>query len=485
MQDQSRLLLSIPDASASQIYEGEQTVLAQGTLNVTLLSHPFDLSTPPEDIYGESSASSQQSSHGPPAYQTTNFDPSDNKSSVADNDLYLYLSIGQNQFDFPLPANTKIIPQGKAAYLIPSQDIPNAIIQLDLASSPRPDIETFETLLSQFTAYEERQSDLARKDLVIVDSEDGRILGSVPQDGLIVNEDPALSQPGHEKDPVFIDISSDSKTHKNTLTVSPVPAEYRNQSTIIRTADMISSGILFTSNAVSKGIDSSVNWYIKKRPTSELPVKFQPTTLERVRRIHTLSNSAVAVSAKATGFLASAAHSLGSGIRQKLVDDKQRPGKKPSLLNKSLIAFETIADSLDTSTKQLLYTSSNSATNVVRHKYGDDAAQISHGVGSAVRNVGLVYVDARGVTRKALIKGAAKGMLFKAKVGNGDEVILGGERVEQDNILQSASDQKTSSSSMHGMGGKEDTSAYSGLDHPGVWRQGKEKETKASLGKKD
>jgi len=474
MQDQSRLLLSIPNASASQIYEGERTELAHGTLSVTLLTHRFDPSTPPQEAVS-GSTSSQQLSHGPGSTIPADYFPADKKSNVPDNDLFLYLSIGQNEFDFPLPANTKIIPQGKSAYLIPSQDLPNALIQLDFASSPPEDLETLEILLSQFTAYEERTSDLARKDLVLVDSEDGRVLGSVPQKDLIVNEDPALSQPGHEKDPVMINISSDSKTHKNTIYVSPIPLEYRNESYVLRGADMISSGILFSSNTISKGIDSTANWYINRRPTSEIPVKFQPTTLERVRKIHHLSNSAVEVTAKATGFLATAAHSLGSGIRQKLVSDQQKPGGKPGLLNKSLIAFETIADSLDTGTRQLLHTSSNAATTVVRHRYGDEAAEVSHGFGSAIRNVGLVYVDARGVTRKALIKGAAKGMLFKAKVGNGDEVILGGERIEHSGTPPS--NEKKSSGSINPAVGQEDTSGYSGLNHPGAWTQGQEKKT--------
>ena len=480
MQDQSRLLLSISNVVASQIYEGEQTTLAQGTLNVTLLSR-FNPFTPPEDdIYGSSSS---QLSHGPTPSesqdnQATNYYSSEKKRRDVENDLFLYVSIGQNEFDLALPAYTKIIPQGKSAYLIPSQDIPNALLRLDLGSSSPDELETFEILLSQFTAYEERPHDRARKDLVLVDAEDGHVVGSVPQDNMVVHEDPALCQPGHEKDPVLIDISTDPSTNKNTLTVSPAAADHRNQSSLVYAAEKISSGIIFSSNAISKGINFSADWYIKKHPTSNLPVTFQPSTLERVRKIHHLSNSGVVMSAKATGFLASAAHSLGSGIRHTL-GSEDKPGKKPSFLNKSLIAFETIADSIDTSTKQLLGTTSNAATNIVRHKYGDQAAGISHGLGSTVRNVGLVYVDARGVTRKALIKGAAKGMLFRAKVGNGDEVILGGGSVDTSTDSPPPYDTKTSGNSptqSTSLVQEEDTSSYSNLNHPGAWKAGNEKE---------
>jgi len=90
-----------------------------------------------------------------------------------------------------------------------------------------------------------------------------------------------------------------------------------------------------------------------------------------------------------------------------------------------------------------------------------------------------VYVDARGVTRKALIKGAAKGMLFKAKVGNDDEVVLGGERVESLSVAPpSYLDSKSSSASAQNTGVVQDTSSYSGLNHPGAWGQSKERKEK-------
>ena len=470
MQDQSRLLLSISHVVASQIYEGDQSIIAEGTLDVTLLSHPFDTATNPHIAFQE--LSHAPSSSDSKEYASTSYSSSEKQGDSGANDLILYLSIGQNEFDLPLPANTKIIPQGKSAYLIPSRDIPNALHRLDLSSSSSEDLETFEILLSQFTAYEERPSDVARKDLVLIDSEDGHIVGSLRQSNLIINEDPALSQVGYEKNPVFIDIATDPASQQNTITVTPAMDEYRANSSLVRAANIVSSGILYSSTAISKGINSSANWYINRRPTSELPVNFQPATLERVRKIHQLSNSAVAISAKATGFLAQAAHSLGAGVRQKISGDEKR-GKKPSLLNKSLIAFETIADSIDTSAKQLLGTSSAAATTVVRHRYGDQAADITHGLGSTVRNVGLVYVDARGVTRKALIKGAAKGMLFKAKVGNRNEVILGSGPSGNADASTAQSEGKTMKGTLLQDSGlvQKDNAGYSQLDHPGMWKR--------------
>jgi hypothetical protein len=75
-----------------------------------------------------------------------------------------------------------------------------------------------------------------------------------------------------------------------------------------------------------------------------------------------------------------------------------------------------------------------------------------------------------------LIKGTAKGMLFKAKVGNSNEVILGGERLESSRASSPPSyDSKRSSEVEKSMDvAQGSSSSYSGLDHPGVWTRGKD-----------
>jgi hypothetical protein len=58
--------------------------------------------------------------------------------------------------------------------------------------------------------------------------------------------------------------------------------------------------------------------------------------------------------------------------------------------------------------------------------------------------VGLVYVDSRGVTRKALIKGVTKGVLFKAKIGNDREVIIGGGRADEGSQIETSDSKEKS-----------------------------------------
>lgn len=52
--------------------------------------------------------------------------------------------------------------------------------------------------------------------------------------------------------------------------------------------------------------------------------------------------------------------------------------------------------------------------------------------GGAVRNVAVVYIDVRGIGRKALLKGTAKGFV-KARLANGETVMLQAEGRETQN----------------------------------------------------
>ena len=106
-------------------------------------------------------------------------------------------------------------------------------------------------------------------------------------------------------------------------------------------------------------------------------------------------------------------------------DGKPIEDYKPGLLNKSMIAFSTVADGIEQSAKQLLTTGSSAASTVVGHRFGPEAGQVAANLAGGVRNVGLVYVDAAGVSRKAVIKSVAKGMVV-GRMPSGHDLVVGG-----------------------------------------------------------
>jgi spartin len=96
------------------------------------------------------------------------------------------------------------------------------------------------------------------------------------------------------------------------------------------------------------------------------------------------------------------------------------------VLNKSMMAFSTILDGVDYSARTLLQSGSTAATQVVGHRYGQEARTVAAGLAGGAKNVGLVYIDAAGVSRKAVIKSVAKGMVV-GKMPNGNNLVVGNE----------------------------------------------------------
>ncbi|HYU75858.1 MAG TPA: senescence-associated domain-containing protein, partial [Ktedonobacteraceae bacterium] len=119
---------------------------------------------------------------------------------------------------------------------------------------------------------------------------------------------------------------------------------------------------------------------------------------------------------------------------------------KPGVLNKAMMAFSTIMDGVDQSARNLLQSGSTAATQVVGHRYGPEARNVAAGLAGGVKNVGLVYIDAAGVSRKAVIKSVAKGMVV-GKMPNGNNLVVGAGDggVVPNDVVQGGDMKKTTS----------------------------------------
>lgn len=210
---------------------------------------------------------------------------------------------------------------------------------------------------------------------------------------------------------------------------------YQN-STIVSNAAAASRLIVTGSNAISKILQSQADSFTKKSAPTQKPVNFKPSTREHIRRINTFTGNAAGLSAKTVGNIGKVAQNLGATLAKRGgkggtggkgfgPDGQPLPGYKPGLLNKSFMAFSTVADGIDQATRNLLASSTNAATTVVTHKYGPEAGDISRSIGGGFKNVGLVYIDVTGVSRRAVLKSVAKGMVV-GKTADGGEVIVGG-----------------------------------------------------------
>ncbi|KAH9438665.1 hypothetical protein MCOR02_002276 [Pyricularia oryzae] len=434
----------------------------------------------------------------------------DPKSGKSEEDFYLHLHLPP-ELDLPLPATTQIYHQPPRSYLIPRWDLGRdsgafTRIEFPELGSRRhiqENVDTFETILAQCTAFLERapppklgvsssskgeksgfgdekaaarsmetgvagpsssksKAALAQEpppynpndfqpgeayargshskqqtgQIVLIDEEDGSVIGELGE-GMTVIEHQAL-QPG-SKEPVEITLPTDS-----TQNISVAPASKESvemlmhpayqKSFLVSNASMASRFIVGTSDKVSSMLQSGATAITAKSKPASKPMTFKPATHERIRRINTFTGGAVGLSTKTVGQIGKVAQNVGATLARKGhkgggkgfdKDGNPIDGYKPGLLNKSLMAFSTVADGIEQAGKTLLTSTSNAATTVVEHKWGPEAGDVSRNLGSGVKNVGLVYIDVTGVSRRALVKNVAKGMIV-GKAPNGKDVIVGG-----------------------------------------------------------
>lgn len=246
------------------------------------------------------------------------------------------------------------------------------------------------------------------------------------------------------------------------------------KSTLVSNAAAASRLIVTTSDYVSKALQGGADSFTQKTKPAAKPVTFKPTTKEHVRRVHTFTSGAAGVSAKTVGSIGHLAQNLGATLGRHGKNNGQpkgfdKDGKpldsyKPGILNKSMMAFSTVADGIEQAGRNLLESSSNAATTVVGHRWGPEAGELSASLGGGVKNVGLVYIDVTGVSRRAILKSVAKGMVVGRVKGGGEVVVGGGDGGEAVVAGALPPGQQQQYLEGQGAGTSSETSSISGVD---------------------
>ncbi|GAA5951570.1 hypothetical protein JCM21900_000516 [Sporobolomyces salmonicolor] len=325
-----------------------------------------------------------------------------------------------------------------------------------------------------------------RNQLYLVDEDDGTVLGTLAG-GVRLEEDsqlragkmhdhaalggapPPSGEKGEEHEgaaafdldgaeAVVIDSSSTVPTSSaagtaGSFSVQPIsafyqPADNPSSSSIITVANVVSRGIIVSTQLLAQGFEKGAGHYVASRPATETPMVFKESTKATWEKGHRWTSQAVVFSGKAVGVIGDFAAQLGDKIGKSAGIQRQPGGPPPTgvkgLVSKSLTAINTVADHLEAGGKTLLDSGSKSASQVIHHKYGPEARGVADNLGGSIKHCVLVYVDARGVTRRALLKSVGKGAL-KAKMADGSELYLSNENGELKQIEAAAAAASTSS----------------------------------------
>ncbi|KAI4149732.1 MAG: hypothetical protein LQ341_001257 [Variospora aurantia] len=398
----------------------------------------------------------------------------DPQSAAPEEDFYLHLHLPP-ELDLPLPATTQIYHQPPRSYLIPRWDLgpeSGAFTRIEfpkLGTGPgnvtQEDVDTFETILAQCTAFLERAKPSVEKghgrynpadyapgegyighghagskpgQIVLIDEENGSVVGELGG-GMNIVADSKIN-PG-SKLPVEIQLPQEGEG--NQIYVNNASEEYLKMarhpaykdSALVQNAATASRFIVTTTGYLANAMTTGADSFTKKTKPNPKPMTFTTTTQDRVRKLNSVTGGAVKLSAKTVGQVTKHAQNVGATLAR--LGDSKRKGYekdgrpvdnyKPGLLNKSMMAFSTIADGIDHASRNLLTSGSTAATQVVGHRYGEDARSVAGSLAGGIKNVGLVYVDAAGVSRRAIVKSVAKGMVIGKAPGGGDLVVGGGD----------------------------------------------------------
>ncbi|PVF92540.1 hypothetical protein CPB86DRAFT_791071 [Serendipita vermifera] len=391
-------------------------------------------------------------------------------------------------FELPLPATQRILlSRSENRYTLPMSSTGSTgelvlTLQEPKTAGDKEDLETLEVILAQYAALQVQETpsnapssstgrqvnadpdgDLKGR-LVLVDEGNGQVVGTLG-DQFNVREDPRLRAEGNEKDPVIVEIPEDDQSAPGTPSAGPKkvareifvhPINVDDSDWVSKTAGFLSRGVVMATNAITGGVTGATNYYISHSTPSEKPIVFSENTRKNVKRIHNISGTAVKVTAKTTGLIHQTVEMLadkvsgnnnpapytphGSSLRsggatpyssssstlhsQAASPPPLTPPPKRRLLNRLLTSTDMLLTTLESSAYHLISHTTNSASAAAQHKYGDDAAMAIGTMGDTIRNVGVVYIDARGVGRRALLKTAGK-RVMKARMGGKDVVFQG------------------------------------------------------------
>jgi spartin len=204
------------------------------------------------------------------------------------------------------------------------------------------------------------------------------------------------------------------------------------KSTIVQTSATASRLIVTGSTKLASILASQADSYQRKTQPNPTPMTFSPATHARIRKINAFTAEAVGLSAKTIGSVSRYAQNIGAAMARRGEkgragfdkDGRPLPNYKPGVLNKSMMAFSTVMDGIDQAGRNLLQSGSTAASTVVGHKYGNEARTVASNLVGGVKNVGLVYIDVMGVSRRAVIKSVAKGMVV-GRMPNGQQLVVG------------------------------------------------------------
>ena len=269
--------------------------------------------------------------------------------------------------------------------------------------------EALENLLVLHTSY---RSEKFRDTLALVDGKDGTVISTLAPGNYAIsrsigdNEDKTAAV---KWEPVFID----STIRKDDISDKDDVNNGEQQSTLRMRADQVVTISLAFSQAISTS-SARLAAYLQQQaqaytPKTQSQVPVSTTTKTAVKTIRTYTEKVASLTMMAARFVGK----VIGGVAGRLADNMDKEGDAFYLISQSIQSWSNVSDGLEYSFHLLKDATGQSMVEVVQKRYGSELGGVVGDVADISGRLVLIYFDARGVGRKAIMKTMLKHSFIK------------------------------------------------------------------------
>ena len=447
-------LISIADCTLEHLANGDREPIGRGTLALHLIAIP----TRRQPAEGAAK---------PPGYSVEDTAPGPETEGGAEECLLMSVTAegagGKTVFELPVAQGTRVVGSAGGGYFVPfnggfepvgggAGDDGPGFVELSLpagvSAEERDTLDSILVEMTNFTPPALHPAPLAaslsktslRNQLVLMDDA-GEVVGTLADDHKVA-EDGTLFDAAHADDHSAVVIES---SPAGLTATQWAPVANPTNSSLIAAANFVSSGVVVGSEWAARKMEAAAGRQLAGESRlaggkhSELV--FHPIAGKGAAAGLKLTKGVLTVTGKTVSLLSSAAAGVGDRLGRTLGIQSSPSGKPPTglrgVVNRALVAANSVVDSLEYGGSSVLSSGSASAHAVIGHHYGAEAAKVSAQVGGSVKHVALVYIDVRGIQRRALLKTVGRSAL-RAKMTDGTEVLLAPSSEEELNAITKA-----------------------------------------------
>ncbi|KAJ3091504.1 hypothetical protein HK102_000302 [Quaeritorhiza haematococci] len=255
----------------------------------------------------------------------------------------------------------------------------------------------------------------------------GKVLGVVADDVNYMEDGKLSGSVGASNStaPVVVDMTSGVQYGADGKPQQQVSMWDKAGTYVTSGADLLARGITVGASMLGSTIKDQGEKVKNRTIPNSSPTVVKESTMKRLDTMNAYSTKAVQISGATVRAVVTIAGKVGSKINKSVAGDKNENRNSPAwkFVQTTARSLEKVGESWDQATRDVTREAANATVQYVEHKYGAEAGLAAAKTVGVVKNCTLVYIDARGISRKAILYTIGK-KAIKYKLEDGTEVMV-------------------------------------------------------------